>query len=125
MVSVSQMERDIMNGEIIEHAVLHGHYYGTSINAIRRVINSGRTCLLILDPQAIKLVRTAELRPFIVYFTTPTGEFMKKNWLPSKKVKVRCGVNWRLINPFPPPGISSAGYCAPCHSLGEELHALF
>ena len=93
MVSVSQMERDIMNGEIIEHAVVNGHYYGTSINAIRRVVNSGKTCLLILDPQAIKLVRTSELRPFIVYFTTPTAEFMKKNWVPSKKVKVRCSVN--------------------------------
>lgn len=82
------MERDILNGEMVEHAVLNGHYYGTSLNAIRRVMSTGKTCLLLLDPQAIKLVRNREIRPFIVYFSTPTAEFMKKNWVPAKKIKV-------------------------------------
>ena len=77
-----------MNGEMVEHAVLSGHYYGTSMNSIRRIISTGKTCLLLLDPQAIKLIRNGEIRPFIVYFTTPTADFMKKNWVPIKKIKV-------------------------------------
>ena len=87
----SQMERDILNGEMVEHALHEGHYYATSVNSIRRVVNSGRTCLLVLDPQAIKLVRNGEIRPFIVYFNSPTAEFMRKNWGPTRKIKVREG----------------------------------
>ena len=83
------MERDILNGEMIEYVMINNHYYGTSTNSIRSIINSGRTCLLVLNPQAIKLVRSSELRPFIVYFSTPTADYMKKHWVPSKKIKVR------------------------------------
>ena len=77
-----------MNGRMIEHAYLNGSYYGTSVSSIRNVVNSGKTCLLLLDPQAIKSVRSPELRPFIVYFSTPSADYMKKNWLPKKKIKV-------------------------------------
>ena len=83
------MERDIQNGEIIEYGMLNGFYTGVSMNSIRRVMNSGKTCLLVLSPEAIKLVRQPELQPFIVYFICPPAEQMKKNWVKNKIVKVR------------------------------------
>lgn len=47
--STQQMERDIQNNQFVEHGFLDGHYYGTSLHAIRRVMDSGKTCLLILQ----------------------------------------------------------------------------
>ena len=49
-VSWQKMERDIQNNQFVEHGYLEGDYYGTSINSIRDVINSGKTCLLVLFP---------------------------------------------------------------------------
>ena len=50
-VSRQEMERDIENYAFVEHYYCDGHYFGTSINSIRNVMNSGLTCLLDLDPQ--------------------------------------------------------------------------
>ncbi len=83
------MERDIRNGEIVEYGMLNGFYTGISVNSIRRVINSRKTCLLVLSPEAIKVVRQPELRPFIMYFISPRAEQMKQNWVKNKVVKVR------------------------------------
>lgn len=44
------MERDIQNNQFVEHGYLDGDYYGTSVNSIRDVTNSGKTCLLVLIP---------------------------------------------------------------------------
>lgn len=49
-VSWQKMERDIQNNQFVEHGYLEGDYYGTSINSIRDVTNSGKTCLLVLFP---------------------------------------------------------------------------
>lgn len=80
-ISKHQMEQDIQNNRFVEHGFLDGHYYGTSINSVRSVINSGRTCVLTLAFQAMKLVRTPELKPFIVYFEPPTADYMRQNWV--------------------------------------------
>ena len=77
-----------MNGKMIEFSLVHGSYYGTSVRAIKDVINSSKTCLLIVDPQAIKTVRTSELWPFIVYFSAPSANFMKENWVPGNRIRV-------------------------------------
>ena len=49
-VSRQKMERDIQNNQFVEHGYLDGDYYGTSVNSIRDVTNSGKTCLLVLIP---------------------------------------------------------------------------
>ena len=99
------MERDIRNGEMIEYGVLSGFYTGISINSIRRVINSGKTCLLVLSPESIKLVRQPELRPFIVYFISPSAEQMKQSWVKQKVIKVCPWLSLidSLINTVPLP----------------------
>lgn len=38
--------------------------------------------------KAIKLVRTAELKPFVVYCRAPNINYMKKHWVPKGQIKV-------------------------------------
>lgn len=87
-VSRRQMEQDIENNKFVEHAFHNGHYYGISINSIRKVANEGKTCVLVVAPQSIRYVRTSEIRPFIVYLKPPTADYMKQNWVPQKLIKV-------------------------------------
>ena len=49
------MERDIRTNRFVEHGFLDGNYYGTSIDSIRNVINSGKICLLTLLPQVSEI----------------------------------------------------------------------
>lgn len=87
-VSRRQMEQDIEHNKFVEHAYYEGHYYGISINSIRKVINEGKTCVLIVAPQSIRYVRTSEIRPFIVYLKPPTADYMKQHWVEQKWIKV-------------------------------------
>ena len=50
-VSKQCMEKDIQNNKFVEHGFFSGHYYGTSINSIRSVVNARKTCILVLIPQ--------------------------------------------------------------------------
>ncbi|UYV74838.1 MPP5 [Cordylochernes scorpioides] len=46
-----QFEADILSGKFVEHGEYEKNYYGTSVNAIRTVVNSGKICVLNLHPQ--------------------------------------------------------------------------
>lgn len=45
-----EMESDIKAGKYLEYGELNGNYYGTSLSALKIVIDSGRTC--IIDPKS-------------------------------------------------------------------------
>ena len=106
-VSATRMEREIMNGQMIEHGVVRGIYYATSRGAVKDVVNYGKTCVLIVEPQAIKSVRTADIQPFIVYFKAPPSAEMKSKWVEDNIINVRlvcelcmCFINTAFLGYF-------------------------
>lgn len=44
-------EADIRANKFVEHGHYQGDYYGTSLESIRNVVNSGKICVLNLHPQ--------------------------------------------------------------------------
>lgn len=49
--SRDEMEAAIAAGGFLEYAEVHGNLYGTSIDAIRSLIDSRRVCVLDIDVQ--------------------------------------------------------------------------
>lgn len=49
-LSREEMEADIKSGKYLEYGELNKNYYGTSLSALKVVIDSGRTC--IIDPKS-------------------------------------------------------------------------
>jgi len=45
------MEADIQLGKFIETAEFSGNYYGTSVEAVKKVTNEGKICILEIDIQ--------------------------------------------------------------------------
>lgn len=45
------MEMDIKAGRYLEHGEYDGNLYGTKIDSIHEVVNTGRTCILDVNPQ--------------------------------------------------------------------------
>lgn len=47
----SEMECDIKSGRFLEHGEYDGNFYGTKISSIHEVIETGKICILDVNPQ--------------------------------------------------------------------------
>ena len=54
--SKPQMEKEIADGQFLEHAHVHGNIYGTSVAAVREVAANGKCCILDIDVQGARQV---------------------------------------------------------------------
>ncbi|KAF3691845.1 MAGUK p55 subfamily member 6 Dlgh4 protein P55T protein associated with Lin-7 2 [Channa argus] len=70
-VTREEMEKDIKQSHYLEHGEYDGNLYGTKINSIHEVVDTGRTCILDVNPQALKVLKTAEFMPFVVFIAAP------------------------------------------------------
>ena len=50
-ISVPEFKEKITNGEFLEHAEVHGNFYGTSLIETERKLNSGTDVILEIDVQ--------------------------------------------------------------------------
>ncbi|XP_030637982.1 MAGUK p55 subfamily member 2a isoform X2 [Chanos chanos] len=75
--SRSKMEADIKNGRYLEYGEYDGNLYGTKIDSIHEVVEAGRICILDVNPQAIKIMRTSEFLPYVVFIKAPEFEVLK------------------------------------------------
>mmetsp|Transcript_28151 Transcript_28151/g.80929 ORF Transcript_28151/g.80929 Transcript_28151/m.80929 type:complete len:246 (-) Transcript_28151:133-870(-) len=57
----NEMKAAIDEGKFIEHAQVHGNYYGTSFAAVQEVMCAGRVCLLDIDVQGAEQVKASSL----------------------------------------------------------------
>ncbi|XP_018405871.1 PREDICTED: MAGUK p55 subfamily member 7 isoform X3 [Cyphomyrmex costatus] len=72
-----KMEEDIEAGKFIEYGEYKGNLYGTSSESVSSLVNAGYVCLLSPHYQALKMLRTPQLRPYIIYVKPPTFEVLK------------------------------------------------
>ncbi|GFY39895.1 MAGUK p55 subfamily member 5 [Trichonephila inaurata madagascariensis] len=80
-ISRSQFEADIASGKFVEHGEYEKNYYGTSLDAIRTVVNSGKICVLNLHPQSLKILKNSDLKPYVVFVAPPSLEKLRQNRL--------------------------------------------
>ncbi|KAM8727766.1 MAGUK p55 subfamily member 7-like [Acanthopagrus schlegelii] len=87
-VSVPMFEEDILNHRFIEYGRYNGHYYGTSLDSVNRVMAEGKVCLLDVHPGKIKHVYTCEYKPYVVFVKPPGIEELR---LTRRRAKFICG----------------------------------
>lgn len=98
------MEVDVKAGRFLEHGEYDGNLYGTKIESIHEVVAAGRTCILDVNPQvrggggsglgerggggfrsltgrilpqALKVLKTAEFMPYVVFIAAPDFDTLK------------------------------------------------
>uniref|UniRef100_S4RT57 MAGUK p55 scaffold protein 7a n=1 Tax=Petromyzon marinus TaxID=7757 RepID=S4RT57_PETMA len=77
-VSRHLFEADLHNNRFVEYGEFKGNLYGTSVDAIRSVVNAGKVCLLDVSPPAIKSIRTPEFKPFVIFVKPPSLERLRQ-----------------------------------------------
>ena len=50
--------------------------YGTKLETIRRIHMEGKMAILDVEPQALKVLRTAEYAPYVVFIAAPSLQIM-------------------------------------------------
>ncbi|QQP54939.1 MAGUK p55 subfamily member 5-A, partial [Caligus rogercresseyi] len=63
-ISRLQFEKDILARKFVEHGEYDKSYYGTSFEAIRSVISSGKICCL-------KILKSSDFMPYVVFVAPP------------------------------------------------------
>ncbi|XP_078035540.1 peripheral plasma membrane protein CASK isoform X4 [Augochlora pura] len=75
-VSHEEMMADITANEYLEYGTHEDAMYGTKLETIRKIHEEGRVAILDVEPQALKVLRTAEFAPYVVFIAAPVFQNM-------------------------------------------------
>ncbi|XP_050534341.1 peripheral plasma membrane protein CASK isoform X6 [Daktulosphaira vitifoliae] len=70
-VSYDEMMTDINAHEYLEYGTHDDAMYGTKLDTIRKIHHEGKIAILDVEPQALKVLRTAEFAPLVVFIAAP------------------------------------------------------
>ncbi|XP_024127911.1 MAGUK p55 subfamily member 3 isoform X2 [Oryzias melastigma] len=66
-VTKQQFDADVLSNKFIEHGEYKENQYGTSIEAIRCVQAKNKMCIVDVQPEAVKRLRTTEFKPYVIF----------------------------------------------------------
>ena len=76
-ISQQEFEEKIKNKDFLEWAQVHNFYYGTSIQAIDKSLESGHDTLLELDVQGVESLRAMDYEGIYILILPPSVEEMQ------------------------------------------------
>uniref|UniRef100_A0A673ZYU7 55 kDa erythrocyte membrane protein n=1 Tax=Salmo trutta TaxID=8032 RepID=A0A673ZYU7_SALTR len=71
-ISNDTMTKCITGNELLEYGSFQGFMFGTKMETIQKIHEQGKIALLDVEPQTLKLLRTADFAPLVV-FIAPTN----------------------------------------------------
>lgn len=71
-ISQDAMTKCISGNELLEYGSFQGNMFGTKIETIQKIHEQGKIALLDVEPQTLKVLRTADFAPLVV-FIAPTN----------------------------------------------------
>lgn len=81
---------DISEYKFIEHGIYEKHYYGTSMDSIRNIVNSGKICVIQLHAPSLVALMKTDLMPYVIFISAPNVETMREIFVQ------KIGGGWRL-----------------------------
>ena len=72
------MEVGIRQGRFLEYGEYKGNYYGTSLDAVHAVVESGLVCVLTPYPQALPVLRSKEFFSYVIFMKPPSVVEMER-----------------------------------------------
>lgn len=70
-ITHDEMMADIAANEYLEYGTHEDAMYGTKLDTIRQIHNEGKMAILDVEPQALKILRTSEFTPYVVFIAAP------------------------------------------------------
>ncbi|XP_022093780.1 MAGUK p55 subfamily member 5-like isoform X2 [Acanthaster planci] len=73
-----RFEQDIQAEKFVEHGEFEKNIYGTSLEAIRSVVEESKICVLNLHPQSLKVLKNSDLRPYFIFVCPPSLDRLRQ-----------------------------------------------
>jgi len=95
-VSEEEFKKDILDDNFLEHAIVHGNYYGTSLKPVRKALNEGKLVIFDIDVQGNTAVnnRLGDITTSV--FITPPSLSELKNRLESRATDTQEVIDSRI-----------------------------
>ncbi|PPJ50109.1 hypothetical protein CBER1_04835 [Cercospora berteroae] len=77
-VSKDDFKKKVEENGFIEHAQFGSNFYGTSIQAVKDVAEQGRTCILDIEMEGVKQVKTTDLNARYLFLQPPSVEILEQ-----------------------------------------------
>ncbi|XP_070783071.1 MAGUK p55 subfamily member 3-like isoform X2 [Enoplosus armatus] len=77
-ITKAAFEADIQNGKFIEYGEYKDNLYGTSLESIHRILDQNKVCLVDAQPEALKTLRTADFKPYVIFVKPRIYDSQKK-----------------------------------------------
>lgn len=74
-----EFEMMLSSNKFIEHGLFEKNYYGTTIDAVEKVIHSGKICVINLHAESLKHLKSTSLKPYILFVAPPSLERLRQN----------------------------------------------
>jgi guanylate kinase len=98
-VSREEFENLIENNEFLEHATVHGKFYGTSKTQVNKDINKGRDVILEIDVQGAENIMKDFPEAVSIFILPPTFEILRDR-LTARATETAENLALRLSNSF-------------------------
>ena len=105
-VSKEEFEAMISEGQFLEHATVHGNYYGTSLRQVRDVMEKGRDIILEIDVQGAETIFSKMPEAVGIFILPPSysvleSRLTKRGTEQSDEIKVRLTNSFTEIEKYP------------------------
>jgi len=94
---IESFEKKIKDGFFLEHALVHGNYYGTSKEYIANCLNEEKIVILDIDVQGVSLIKEQGY-DIVAIFILPPSEQILRHRLVSRGTDSQAVIEKRLEN---------------------------
>lgn len=78
-IGVQEFHQKIAHGEFLEHAIVHGNYYGTLRSAVERSMAEGKIVLMDLDVQGgLNVKKQMAARAVLIFIKPPSMDSLRE-----------------------------------------------
>lgn len=71
------MEKEIRENKFLDYGEFDGHLFGIKFSTVRAIVKTGRICVLAINPVALKMLKSPDFQPHIVFIAAPSIEALK------------------------------------------------
>ncbi|XP_016316883.1 MAGUK p55 subfamily member 3 isoform X3 [Sinocyclocheilus anshuiensis] len=82
-ISKQAFEADIQLNKFIEYGEYKNNQYGTSLESIRSVLARNKVCLVDVQPEALKILHSAEFKPYVIFVKPRIPEIHRQRSSPT------------------------------------------
>lgn len=72
------MRKEIEEGKFLEHAEFSGNLYGTSRAAVQKVLDSDRICVLDVEEQGVRSIKSTDLDALYIFIKPPSLDTLRE-----------------------------------------------